>query len=112
MMFSRFSAFAVSALLAAATTSVVANDPTNQCTTGEVQCCNSLEPGNSTIVDSLLSLLGVVIDDVEGLVGITCTPISILGFGQGSCNEQPVCCSNNSFNGIIAIGCVPININL
>ncbi|KAF8906983.1 hydrophobin, partial [Gymnopilus junonius] len=88
--------------------------PANQCTTGSIQCCNSLEPasGDSTVVEKLLSGLGIVIDDIEALVGITCTPISILGLGQGSCSEQPVCCDNDSFNGIIAIGCVPININL
>ncbi|KAF8204671.1 hydrophobin-251 [Pholiota molesta] len=29
-----------------------------------------------------------------------------------SCSAQPVCCTNDSFNGVVALGCTPININL
>ncbi|PBK98610.1 hypothetical protein ARMGADRAFT_584951 [Armillaria gallica] len=60
----------------------------------------------------LLGLLGVVLSDVTALVGITCTPITIVGVGSTACSQQTVCCQNNTFNGLIAIGCVPINISL
>ncbi|KAF8966177.1 hydrophobin [Flammula alnicola] len=65
-----------------------------------------------SVEGNLLGVLGIVIQGVEALVGIQCSPIDIAGIGQNSCNEQPVCCENTSFNGLIAIGCVPININL
>ncbi|KAK0218799.1 hydrophobin 2 [Armillaria fumosa] len=91
-----------------ATTTVTASS----CSEGNMQCCNSLQSGNSGVVGTLLGLLGVVLSDVTALVGITCTPITIVGLGGTSCSQQTVCCQNNTFNGIIAIGCVPITISL
>ncbi|TFK38443.1 fungal hydrophobin-domain-containing protein [Crucibulum laeve] len=84
----------------------------SQCTTGPVQCCNSVQAANSAAASALLGLLGVVVDDVTALVGITCTPITVIGVGGNSCNAQTVCCENNSFKGVIAIGCTPVNIAL
>ncbi|KAI3611431.1 tubulin beta chain [Moniliophthora roreri] len=77
------------AVLAAATpvaqTGVVARDsiPASQCSTQSLQCCNALERADDTAVGVLLGLLGVVLQNVEALVGITCSPINILGIGQG-----------------------------
>ncbi|KAF9478761.1 fungal hydrophobin [Pholiota conissans] len=102
----------VTVTVTAAQPTITAGAPANQCNTGSLNCCDSLERSDGTLVGILLGLLGVVIQGVEVLVGITCSPIDILGIGQNSCNEQPVCCENDTFNGIIAIGCVPININL
>ncbi|KAK0436415.1 fungal hydrophobin [Armillaria borealis] len=93
-----------------ATTTVT--EPASSCSSSNLQCCNSLQSSSSNAVSALLGLLGVVLNDVTALVGITCTPITIVGVGSTSCNEQTVCCQNNTFNGIIAIGCVPINISL
>ncbi|KAG2032424.1 hypothetical protein BDR03DRAFT_970119 [Suillus americanus] len=51
--------------------------------------------------------------DVLGEVGLGCTPISVIGTGDGaSCLQQPVCCSNESYNGLVNIGCTPINLIL
>lgn len=86
--------------------------PASQCNTGSLQCCNSVQSASSGAVGLLLGLLGVVLQDLTVLVGITCSPLSVIGVGGNSCSAQPVCCENNSFNGIIAIGCTPININL
>jgi hypothetical protein len=63
-------------------------------------------------VASLLGLLGIALGSVTGLVGLTCSPLSIIGAGGNSCSAQPVCCTNNSFNGIVSLGCSPINLNL
>ncbi|KAK0447421.1 fungal hydrophobin [Desarmillaria tabescens] len=82
----------------------------SSCDSANLQCCNSVQSGNSNAVGMLLGLLGVVLSDVTALVGISCTPITIVGVGSTGCNQQTVCCQNNTFNGIIAIGCVPINI--
>ncbi|PAV14910.1 hydrophobin [Pyrrhoderma noxium] len=97
------------------TTVTVTATPTptgGQCNTGPVQCCNSVEPASSGLVGTLLSLLGVVLEDLNIDIGVTCSPISIIGVGGSDCNASPVCCENNNFNGLIAIGCVPINISL
>jgi len=82
----------------------------SQCNTGSTLCCNSTSTAGAQ--SALLGLLGIVLQDVNALVGLGCSPISVIGAGGNSCSQQPVCCSNNNFNGIIAIGCTPININL
>ncbi|TFK96593.1 hydrophobin, partial [Pterulicium gracile] len=78
-----------------------------------VQCCNSVQKASDKgPVGLLLGLLGVVIKDLNVLVGLTCSLITGIGAGSSGCNAQPVCCENNTFNGLIAIGCIPIIINL
>ncbi|GLB39644.1 putative hydrophobins [Lyophyllum shimeji] len=86
--------------------------PGGQCNTGPVQCCNSVTHSSDPVASLLLGLLGVAGLGSNVLVGITCSPLSVIGAGGNSCTSQPVCCSNNSFNGIIALGCSPINLNL
>ncbi|KAK7041860.1 sc3 hydrophobin [Paramarasmius palmivorus] len=86
--------------------------PASQCNTGPVQCCNTVQSADSNPVSVILALLGVVLQDLNVQVGLTCTPITVIGAGGNSCTASPVCCENNTFNGLIAIGCVPVNINL
>ncbi|EJD01684.1 fungal hydrophobin [Fomitiporia mediterranea MF3/22] len=86
--------------------------PASQCNTGDLQCCNSVQSSDSSGLAGLLSLLGVVLQGVAVPVGLTCDPISVIGLGSNSCSAQPVCCSNNNFNGVIALGCTPVNLNL
>jgi len=81
------------------------------CNTGPVQCCNSVTHANTGVAGLLASVLGVVVP-AGTAVGVTCSPLSAVGLGGNSCSSQPVCCENNHFNGLIAVGCSPININL
>ncbi|KAA1470824.1 fungal hydrophobin [Dentipellis sp. KUC8613] len=93
--------------------SVTATPPASQCNTGPVQCCNSVESASSPAATTIFGLLGIVLSDLNVLVGLTCNPISVVGIGSGAtCNAQPVCCENNNFNGLISLGCSPVNINL
>ncbi|KAG7442197.1 fungal hydrophobin [Guyanagaster necrorhizus] len=86
----------------------------DSCTTGEVQCCQSVQNSGSTsnLTTTLFGLIGVVVGDLGVNVGLTCSPISVIGVGGNSCSAQTVCCENNSFNGVIALGCTPINVGL
>ncbi|KAF8886038.1 fungal hydrophobin-domain-containing protein [Infundibulicybe gibba] len=134
-MFSRiisicFFLFFVVPLLASAT--VIPRD--GDCNTGAIQCCNTIQNATPTVIGMLSGLLGTVLGPVTGLIGRKWIPIwvamlSRLGALVGmrgrrllnkitsDCSEfpssaQPVCCTNNSFGGLVALGCMPININL
>ncbi|KAH7919202.1 fungal hydrophobin [Leucogyrophana mollusca] len=114
-MFARLStAVAVSyfALLAVATPANVARQ-SSECDTGSAYCCNSVQAADSSAVTTLLGLLGIVLGDITGNVGLTCSPLTIIGTGSGaSCNQEPVCCTNDEYNGLINLGCSPLNLNL
>ncbi|KAJ3819346.1 fungal hydrophobin [Lentinula raphanica] len=78
------------------------------CSTGPVQCCDSTAQADDPVAALILGLLGIIIP-ADVLVGITCSPISIIGAGSGSCSAQTVCCSDNS-SSLISIGCIPITL--
>ncbi|KAF8068981.1 putative hydrophobin [Lyophyllum atratum] len=94
----------------------------DQCNTGTVQCCNSVQAVSSPIVGTLAGLLGVVLSGLTGQVRckdkstlseMTCSPLSIIGIGGNSCSGQPVCCTGDSSSaGLLVLGCTPINLNL
>ncbi|KAK0434465.1 hydrophobin 2 [Armillaria borealis] len=115
-MFARVSAFTLLALplLATATVVLPRTDGAACSATGTAQCCTSTQSSSnlSPSLTTLLGLLGVVISDLTANVGLTCTPITVLGVGDTQCNNQAVCCNNNNFNGAVALGCTPINIGL
>lgn len=93
--------------------SLVAFALADQCDTGNIQCC-----GGSTSVqnyNSAAEILGLIpiVAEVAGDVGLKCSPISVVGTGAGcEANQEPLCCSNNQYNGLVNIGCTPINLNL
>ncbi|EIW78099.1 fungal hydrophobin [Coniophora puteana RWD-64-598 SS2] len=77
------------------------------CNTGSISCCNSVADTSA----GLASLLGFAMQGTQ--VGIKCSSASIEGTASGSsCSSQPVCCSGNTWTGLVNIGCSPININL
>ncbi|PBK89662.1 fungal hydrophobin [Armillaria gallica] len=83
------------------------------CDTGPVQCCNSVQKASSGPASALLASLGAVVSgDVDVYAGLKCVPVSVFGAGGISCSSQAVCCENNTFNGLIAIGCTPFNVGL
>ncbi|TFK73049.1 hydrophobin-251, partial [Pluteus cervinus] len=85
---------------------------TSQCDVGEVQCCNSVQEASDSGIQSLTGLLGVALGGITGQVGLSCSPITALGVAGNSCSAQPVCCTNNQFNGLVNLGCSPVNLNL
>ncbi|PPQ94501.1 hypothetical protein CVT25_014155 [Psilocybe cyanescens] len=97
-------------ILAAA--SGIPRQASNQCNTGFILCCNQVEPANSSIASAILTIFQIAPGSVTGLIGLTCSPISVIGVSGNSCSAQPVCCTDNSHNGVIALGCTPLNLNL
>jgi len=107
-MFSKLAIFAVATFALVASAAPMQNS----CNVGKVQCCNDTFEHTNEDKMAGLGLLAVVVQGVTGLVGVGCSPISALAVAGNSCSSQPVCCENNNFNGLIAAGCTPINLNL
>ncbi|PFH49488.1 hypothetical protein AMATHDRAFT_147596 [Amanita thiersii Skay4041] len=82
------------------------------CNTENQQCCNDVQNNLDQYALGQLALVGINVEDVTGMVGLTCTPVSVLAASGQSCNQQTVCCSNNNFAGVVAVGCTPINVNV
>ncbi|PBK84085.1 hydrophobin-263 [Armillaria gallica] len=110
-MFARLSTFTLLALPLLATATAIPRD-SGTCASGTAQCCSSVQSATSNPIQNLLGLLGIALGSLTGDVGLTCSPITVLGLGTNQCNNQVVCCQNNTFNGLIALGCNPINIGL
>ncbi|THV02156.1 fungal hydrophobin [Dendrothele bispora CBS 962.96] len=101
---------ALASLVAAQNTNKTIN--ASKCNTGKLQCCQTVQKANEKPASQILGLLGIVLQDVNIPVGLTCTPISVIGVGGQNCAAQPVCCDKNNFNGVIALGCTPVNLGL
>ena len=115
MMLTRVLALALTALPFLAAANPVALGTPTDCATGDLQCCDTTEtvslpcPLFESLADirdrqagspagaALLGLLGIVVQDVNVLIGVTCSPITVIGVGTGSsCSTNTVCCSDNS----------------
>ncbi|THH00155.1 hypothetical protein EW026_g2334 [Hermanssonia centrifuga] len=81
-----------------------------QSNTGALECCQSVQSSSTQQVKLILGLLGIVLQGPSVLVGLTCSPISVVGPGAGQCNASPVFCNDNSHGGLISIGCVPVTL--
>ncbi|TRM65937.1 fungal hydrophobin-domain-containing protein [Schizophyllum amplum] len=106
----RFS-LALLALPALAAATAIPTDGTGSCSTGPVQCCNKTTTVKDAASQGLLGgLLGINIGDLTGLVGLQCSPITVIGVAGNSCSAQAVCCTNVSQNGLVNLGCTPVKL--
>ncbi|KAI0708789.1 hydrophobin [Cerioporus squamosus] len=111
-MFSKLFTIASLAILAVATpTPGGGSGSSGSCSTEPIQCCDSTAKASDPAAAGILKSIGVVVQDVDALVGLTCSPITVIGVGTGdSCDAQAVCCEDNSHGGLISIGCVPVTL--
>ena len=65
--------------LAAATAALA-----QSCSTGALQCCDTVEKASDPSTAAILASIGVVVQDVDALVGLTCSPIAVIGVGSGN----------------------------
>ena len=78
-MFSKLFAISTLAILAVATAAPSAS-PT--CSTGPIQCCDTVEKASDPAAAGILKSIGVVVQDVDVLVGLTCSPVTVIGVGS------------------------------
>jgi hypothetical protein len=87
-----------------------------QCNTSNIQCCES----STTVCESIFRSrvrwltngsqvakynaasgimgLAAIVADVTAVVGLSCSPVSVVGTGAGcEANQEPLCCSNNEY---------------
>ncbi|KAH9475271.1 Fruiting body protein SC1 [Psilocybe cubensis] len=105
-MFSKFAIFAAASMAVF----VAAGDINASCNTGDVQCCNTSYAAGTSEANFLGSLVNVVAGAITGQVGINCSPLSVIAAGGNVCSTQPVCCTSNHYNGLINLGCTPVNL--
>ncbi|KAF8145375.1 hypothetical protein K438DRAFT_1872216 [Mycena galopus ATCC 62051] len=73
------------------------------------QCCSSVVPASDGAASIVAALLGL---DLSGLlvdVGLSCSPITIIG---NNCGGTTVTCDSpeEEWGGLIAINCIPITL--
>ncbi|KAI9065017.1 hypothetical protein FKP32DRAFT_1610914 [Trametes sanguinea] len=112
-----FTAFTALAILAAATPApnstptAPAGGSSGSCTTGTLQCCESVQSANSAALAPILAAIGVVAQDLNLPVGLTCSAINVVDVGgSNACSTNAVCCENNNFGGVISLGCLPASL--
>ncbi|KAG0703557.1 hydrophobin, partial [Suillus ampliporus] len=78
-----------------------------QCQTGKIQCCES----SSSVRDKynaahkIIDLVPIDVD-VTGEVGLNCSLVAVIGTGSDcAANQEPLCSSNNKWNGLVNVGC-------
>ncbi|KAH6919153.1 hydrophobin-315 [Coprinopsis sp. MPI-PUGE-AT-0042] len=115
-MFARLSTVVLAFTLFAGALSAPTEIEYEQCNGGTVQCCNTTQDTknfNQEAKGFLASLLAVDVRQITAAIGVKCTGVNVLAAGGGStCTQQKVCCSNNNFNGVVALGCNPINVSV
>ncbi|KAJ7128496.1 hypothetical protein C8R44DRAFT_778070 [Mycena epipterygia] len=105
-MFSKLSVVVTSVLItlaAAIPTTVPVTPPTSD------QCCASVVDSSSTDAGKVLSVLGIDLGDITVPVGLTCSPITVVG---NSCGGVTTRCDapEIEWGGLIAINCIPITL--
>ncbi|KAF8625606.1 hypothetical protein AX17_006792 [Amanita inopinata Kibby_2008] len=112
-MFSRVASFVVLSLPLFVAAGAITRRGGGACDVGTLQCCQQVQQANHLDgrTTGILESFGVNVGDLTGMVGATCDPITGIGASGTDCNAQPVCCEGNNFNGLVVIGCTPINVN-
>ncbi|KAJ6546270.1 fungal hydrophobin [Mycena vulgaris] len=106
-MFSKLSVVVTSVLLTLA--AAIPNDVPPVTPPASPQCCTSVVPSSDAAASAVAALLGL---DITGLlvdVGLSCSPITVIG---SNCGGTTVTCDapEKEWGGLIAINCIPITL--
>ncbi|KAI0717156.1 hypothetical protein C8Q76DRAFT_692603 [Earliella scabrosa] len=95
-------------LILAAADALPGGVPASTCSTGSLQCCQSFKTVEQASLDHTLDLLGIKAGDVDGDIGIQCSPLNVVLLGDGACSASNACCQSTTIGGV-GIGCVAIS---
>ncbi|KAJ7719299.1 hydrophobin 2 [Mycena metata] len=106
-MFSKLSVVVTSVLITLAAAIPTTTPPVTPPTSN--QCCSSVVPSSNGAASLVAALLGL---DISGLlvdVGLSCSPITVIG---NNCGGTTVTCDapDEEWGGLIAINCIPITL--
>ncbi|KAJ7719288.1 hydrophobin 2 [Mycena metata] len=106
-MFSKLSVVVTSVLITLAAAIPTTTPPVTPPTSN--QCCQSVVPSSNGAASIVAALLGL---DISGLlvdVGLSCSPITVIG---NNCGGTTVTCDapDQEWGGLIAINCIPITL--
>ncbi|KAJ8514361.1 hypothetical protein ONZ45_g8075 [Pleurotus djamor] len=114
--------FAKPALFLAALAAFVVASPSNLCSTGTLQCCNSVEHYTNPDVNDLLVgldyygvldgglLANGIVNGVAGNVGLKCT--QLIG-SSNECETQVACCKSVHFKSSkLGLGCDTVSVGV
>jgi len=107
-MFARISAFVLMALPLLAVASPLDGRRSNSCDTGSLQCCASSTSTTSQQGKDIIAALVNIPVTINGLIGISCTPISVIG-GSTQCQQEAYCCTDSS-EGTVSLGCTSVSV--
>ncbi|KAH9840685.1 hydrophobin [Rhodofomes roseus] len=78
----------------------------SSCNAGATYCCNNSV--NATNADSsttnILATIGIDLSNALNNVGLGCKST----IGGAACSSQTLCCTNDTFEGLIALDCVDV----
>ena len=74
-------------------------------------CCESVTTASDPAAAAILKSIGVDAGDVNALVGLTCTDVTVIG-DSATCGstQTEVTCQDNSHAELISVGCVPVTV--
>ncbi|TFK91069.1 fungal hydrophobin [Polyporus arcularius HHB13444] len=72
-------------------------------------CCSTVGQSTDPAILSALGPLAVLVNGLNVLVGLNCSPITVIGAGS-SCSGTTVTCTDNSHGSAVEIGCVPVTL--
>ncbi|KAJ7063893.1 hypothetical protein C8F01DRAFT_1229498 [Mycena amicta] len=72
-------------------------------------CCASVQDSTSSAVSAVAALVGLDLTGINVPIGLSCSPITIIG---NNCGSTTVNCDapENEWGGLIAINCLPITL--
>ncbi|KAG7096271.1 hypothetical protein E1B28_003719 [Marasmius oreades] len=104
MLFNNF--IALSALTTLAAAAALPGDRGRGSKGSDVKCCQQVRKASDSTAAGILSLLGVIVQDLDDFISLNCSPITVIGNGNSPCSNGgiAVTCTDISFSNCRLLG--------